>query len=105
MHKHNQVLDDMGYLQLVDDDVVSESDQATEQIYKQSCDDVWIVFRDSLSSAENDYITNMLKLNNTKRDFKIEESINNRAFDIIGDSIIDNGSIVEDYLKELERVL
>lgn len=104
MHKHNQVLDDMGYLQLVDDDI-SESDQTTEQIHKQFYnDDIWIIFRDSLPPAEKNYVTNMLKSNNIKRDFKIEESINTRAFDIIGDSVIDEGCIVEDYLEELERV-
>ena len=35
----------------------------------------------------------------------MEESVNTMAMDVLGDTVIDDGEIVEDYIEELRRML
>lgn len=66
--------------------------------------DGWPRFGKALSREQSAYLRKKMESTVVKRDFDMEERINMLSNEMIGDSVLDNGEIVEDYLEDLERL-
>ena len=65
----------------------------------------WGSFAESLTEAEAEYLRSALGNRLKKKDGSIEDSVNGKALDAIGDTVLEGGSIVEDYREDLEGIL
>jgi hypothetical protein len=65
----------------------------------------WDSFAESLTEAEAEYLRSALGNRLKKKDGSIEDSVNGKALDAIGDTVLEGGSIVEDYREDLEGIL
>ena len=115
LERHNLELINNGYADMyaceLEDEVGSHpageilEEGSTSQKFGCSDEvDDWQHFKDSLSSNQLSYLFKKIHSIEVKRDFEIEETINTIANETIGDSVLDNGVIVEDYLEELEHL-
>ena len=112
--RHEKGLIDNGYAGMYSDEQEprNNSDQhSTEEKPKKDSEikssddeDVWLVFRNALASEQSSYLYKKVHSIEVKRNFDIEEEINTIANDAIGDSVLNNGVIVEDYKEDLERL-
>jgi len=64
----------------------------------------WFGFFSSLTEEEGNYLRSALK-GRPGHDGSVEDSINGKALDAIGDTVIEGGEIVEDYRSDLEEGL
>jgi hypothetical protein len=65
----------------------------------------WGSFAESLTEAEAEYLRSALGNRLKKKDGSIEDSVNGKALEAIGDTVLEGGSIVEDYREDLEGIL
>ena len=65
----------------------------------------WDAFADSLADSELIYLRSALEGTLSKKDGSVEDSINGKALDTVGDTVLEGGTIVEDYRGDLEAVL
>lgn len=69
--------------------------------------DGWEALETALDAVEMDYLrygSDALK-GTGRRPQAVEESINNKAMDAVGDAIMENGTVFEDYAEEVRRML
>ena len=64
----------------------------------------WFGFFSSLTEEEGNYLRSALK-GRPGHNGSVEDSINGKALDAIGDTVIECGEIVEDYRSDLEERL
>lgn len=90
-------------------------DDPTPEIKKEteSQKDPWDALRDALDPAEIEYLGAFLRppgpsglpgkagISRTK----IEDSINGKSLDCVGDTIIENGRLVDEYLNEIKKMI
>ncbi len=90
-----------------------EPEPTVQTVTPLSPDDPWKVLNDNLDPSEKEYLDalvqspgqakELLKKTGTSRT-KIEDSINGKSLDCIGDTIIENGTIVDDYLNDIRNM-
>ena len=68
-------------------------------------DDPWTSLVMSMTATELDLLRSLLHGKGTSMDVRTVESINAKAVDTVGDTVIDDGSVVDDYREDLGRVL
>ena len=118
LEKQHETLVEIGYDTMFDDEPNDEYREGYEFIQQSTTksnvniDDEWILLISKLSETEKSYLKMIMSTNNHPSNkwneisrYDIENSINETSSDIIGDAIIDNGTIIEDYRYDLERVL
>ena len=78
-----------------------------------SPDDPWKALNDVLDPSEKEYLDALLQSPRQAKELlkktgasrtKIEDSINDKSLDCIGDTIIENGTIVDDYLNDIRNM-
>ncbi len=67
--------------------------------------DGWDGFMSSIDDRCRSYLTDLLSGKKVKKDNRLEDTINNAAMDTVGDTLIENGILVEDYVDELRGLL
>ena len=86
-------------------DAPAEADVPDADLKKDDSDP-WRSFLDSLDENEKIFLRDLLSGRDTGRNTSAtEDSINSKAADTIGDTIIENGTAVEDYAEDLRIVL
>lgn len=79
----------------------------------QAQDDPWMTLSCLLESSEKDYLDALLRspdlsmkvlMDNSITRTKMEDSINSKSLDCIGDTIIENGLPVNDYLNDIRKL-
>lgn len=104
--RHMETLEKAGYMELFKDE--SEAAPEDEVFPNPSTPndetDEWSIFGKALSREQSAYLRKKMESVAVKRDFDMEERINMLSNETIGDSVLDNGEIVEDYLEDLERL-
>ena len=68
-------------------------------------DDPWTSLVMLMTATELDLLRSLLHGKGTSMDVRTVESINAKAVDTVGDTVIDDGSVVDDYREDLGRVL
>ena len=118
LEKQHETLVKIGYDSMFDDESRIESFEESKYVQfhceesTEYTDDVWTLLMSRLSELERSYLEILLlsdrytfnQRNGIPR-YDIEDSINEKSSDTIGDAIIDNGTIIEDYRNNLEHVL
>ena len=78
-----------------------------------SPDDPWRTLSEALEPSEKEYLDALVQSPGQAKEFlkktetsrtKIEDSINGKSLDCIGDTIIENGTIVDDYLNDIRNM-
>lgn len=85
---------------------------AAEEVSSGGCDDLWEGFATSLDEPGVEYLRAAME-GDTRATLKrlglrmsaIEERVNDLAMEIVGDTVVEGGDIIEDYRDELERIL
>ena len=67
-------------------------------------EDPWSAFVSSLTDDEKGHLSSILR-GSPKADVRMDDSINAKAMDSIGDTVMEAGSVIEDYRSELEKVI
>lgn len=67
-------------------------------------EDPWSAFVSSLTDDEKGHLASILH-GSPKADVRLDDSINAKAMDSIGDTVMEAGSVIEDYRSELEKVI
>ena len=67
-------------------------------------EDPWSAFVSSLTDDEKGHLSSILH-GSPKADVRLDDSINAKAMDTIGDTVIEEDSLVEDYMEDLRRAL
>ncbi|MGN0098237.1 MAG: TerB N-terminal domain-containing protein, partial [Candidatus Methanomethylophilaceae archaeon] len=83
----------------VEDGSMERPDVVIRETYGQ-----WPSFVSSLSQPERNLLKSLLDGNRTY-DVRMVESINSKSMDAIGDTVIEEDSLVEEYREDLERTL
>lgn len=103
------------------DDAESDLRSVTEMMASDACDDPgsedvaptvtvpsavgqWAAFVASLTERETDLLAMMLR-GNSVFDVRMVDSINLKAMGTIGDTVIESGSLVEDYRSDLQSAM
>ncbi len=70
-------------------------------------DSPWDAFRSLLTVTETAYLLDLLSgiLRNGRETLRTEESVNRKAMDTVGDVVVENGIIVDDYSDDIRRIL
>ncbi|MCQ2079966.1 MAG: hypothetical protein MJZ38_07940, partial [archaeon] len=98
------------------DGIDEEPEEEGEQIKEEPApaqSNPWSEFFASLGENERTYLATCMKGRNTTSLLKqigttkvrMEDGINSRALDTVGDTVVEDGTIVEDYLDEMEKGL
>ena len=75
--------------------------EKTEKTYSEG--DPWASLINSLNDAERKYLEACMK--GTRTDVRIEGSINSKASETVGDVIIEDGKVFEEYVKRISETL
>lgn len=67
--------------------------------------DPWSAFRSALTPEEAGFIGSLLSGTRVAENVRIVDSINGKAMDTIGDIVVENGEIIEDYLEDLQEMM
>ena len=67
-------------------------------------EDPWSAFVSSLTDDEKGHLSSIIR-GSPKADVRMDDSINAKAMNSIGDTVMEVGSVIEDYRSELERVI
>lgn len=95
----------------VDDEEIHEADESLHHIMEQSHDEGWVRFFKEIGEHGRAYLIH--SLNGMAREYcsdndmkinVVEASINNLAMDIIGDMVVMNGSIVDEYINDIKSI-
>jgi len=80
---------------------VEEEEEAPEEEVDVQTEDVdpWKAFSDSLDDKMKAYLSAAVE--GCQSDFKTEKSINNLAMDTVGDVVVQDGEVIEDYLENV----
>lgn len=99
MTKVRQAREDLDYV--VSAVGVDEPDEVTdiEESSPSPEGDPWKTFIDSLSASEREYLA--AAISGTHADMLLESSINDRAAEITGDSVVEDGKVFEEYITEI----
>ena len=73
-------------------------------ITRLRADDQWSSFISSLSQSERKLLELLLQGNRTY-DIRMVDSINAKAMDTVGDTVIEEDSLIEDYREDLKKAL
>ncbi|MGN0099156.1 MAG: hypothetical protein ACI38Y_07515, partial [Candidatus Methanomethylophilaceae archaeon] len=65
-------------------------------------DDPWSSFLSSLTDDERSHLDSILR-GPPKTDVRLDDSINAKAMDSVGDTVIEDGSVIGEYRQELEE--
>ena len=65
----------------------------------------WEAFGNMLDDKCRAYLSDILSGNKIKKNTGIEDAINSASMDTIGDTVVENGIIIEDYEDELREIL
>lgn len=96
----------------VEDGEHHETNEQSQQIVKVSPDDGWARFFEEIGEQGRSYLIH--SLNGTAREYcsdngiklnSMEVGINNAAMDTIGDMVVMNGSIVDEYIGDIESII
>lgn len=88
----------------IEDDPI-EGDMTLETTVPEiRSDDSWSSFSSLLTDPEREYISSIIS-GDGRCDNRMDDSINAKAMDTIGDTVIENGVPVEDYLDELSDIM
>ncbi|MGN0099155.1 MAG: TerB N-terminal domain-containing protein, partial [Candidatus Methanomethylophilaceae archaeon] len=97
-------LDEVTKLMRIEEEEPVIEEKVIETPGKTVDGDPWEAFSSSLSDVERDHVTRMLSGPHTE-DIRLEDSINAKAMCLTGDTVIEDGTIIEDYRQELERCI
>ena len=78
--------------------------EETVQTVTSSSEDPWEGFAASLTEAEKEYLRKVLDGETSARP-GIEDAVNGKALTHVGDTVLEDGRPVEDYLDELRRMM
>ncbi len=67
--------------------------------------DGWDGFASSIDERCVSYLKDLLSGKKVKKDNRLEDAINDAAMDTVGDTLIENGILVEDYVDDLRGLL
>ena len=93
---------------------VEDPDEAVEETTCENTGDKgdpWARFRDSLSDVEKGYIAAVLADPTSAKGYlrsngsRLEDDINRKALDTVGDTVIEDCTPVEDYVEELRKMV
>lgn len=85
---------------------VPEEEEVEESIEETSeGGEGWGAFISSIDDRCVSYLTELVSGKKVKKDNKLEDTINSAAMDTIGDTLIENGILVDDYVDELKGLL
>ena len=85
---------------------VPEEEEAEESIEDTSAGgEGWDAFVSSIDEKCVSYLTDLVSGKRIKKDNRLEDTINSAAMDTIGDTLIENGTLVDDYVDELKGLL
>ncbi len=79
-------------------------DDVTPIVTERSAEGQWSAFMASLTEREVDLLTMMLR-GNSVFDVRMVDSINLKAMGTVGDTVIESGSLVDDYMDDIRRVM
>ncbi len=95
-------------LQSISELIGTEQEEVTEQHetkFEQTVSEGWTGFAESLTEEEHDKLMSLMNSEQPIMDVKVEDSINSKAMAALGDTVIESGCIVSDYLEELKEAL
>ena len=65
----------------------------------------WDAFISSINDRWKEYLSDLISGKTIRKDNKVEDVINSVAMDVIGDVLIENGILVDDYIDDLKGLL
>lgn len=104
LRKAESDLDEVTGMMGVEDAGQEEPDQAPESPAEEG----WSAFRASLTPDEIDYIGSVLAGSPSAsggKAIRLEDSINGKAMDAVGDAVVEDGEPIEDYIEQLEEMM
>ena len=81
-----------------------EDEPVVPEVTRLQPDEGWSSFASSLSQSEITLLESLLDGNRTY-DIRMVDSINSKAMDTIGDTVIEDDSLIDDYRDDLRRAL
>jgi hypothetical protein len=83
-------------------------DEEPEEMPAAPAEEGWSAFAASLTPDEKDYIRSVLAgapSASGGRAIRLEDSINGKAMDAVGDAVVEDGEAIDDYIEQLEETI
>ena len=86
---------------------VEEQEESEKEPIQAAAASGWEALLSALDDVEREYLRNGGKVpgGTGRRPVEVEASINGKAMDSVGDAIVENGSVFDDYADEVRRML
>jgi len=104
LRKAESDLDEVTGMMGVDD----AQDEEPEAMPEAPAEEGWSAFAASLTEDEKDYIRSVLAGEPSAiggKAIRLEDSINGKAMDAVGDAVVEDGEPIEDYIEQLQEMM